>query len=124
MAAKKNTTPASSDKVQKARKDKATKAEAAPTPAPPPAEPTPAEAAETRTIPAPEPTTTATPTPAERETTPKDQDPPDHGAKADKLSALDAAVKVLGETGRPMNCPELIAAMAARGYWASPRRQE
>ena len=37
-----------------------------------------------------------------------------------KLSALDAAAKVLGETGRPMTCPELIAAMAAQGYWQSP----
>jgi hypothetical protein len=39
---------------------------------------------------------------------------------ARKLSALDAAVKVLGETGRAMTCPELIAAMAAKGYWSSP----
>ena len=37
-----------------------------------------------------------------------------------KLSALDAAAKVLGETGRAMTCPELIAAMAAKGYWTSP----
>ena len=42
-------------------------------------------------------------------------------AKPDrKLSALDAAAKVLGETGRAMTCPELIAAMAAKGYWTSP----
>jgi HB1, ASXL, restriction endonuclease HTH domain len=39
---------------------------------------------------------------------------------ARKLSALDAAAKVLGETGRAMTCPELIAAMAAKGYWTSP----
>jgi HB1/ASXL restriction endonuclease-like protein with HTH domain len=37
-----------------------------------------------------------------------------------KLSALDAAAKVLQESGQPMNCPELIAAMAAKAYWASP----
>ena len=37
-----------------------------------------------------------------------------------QLSALDAAAKVLTETGRPMSCPELIAAMAAKGYWSSP----
>lgn len=37
-----------------------------------------------------------------------------------KLSALDAAAKVLGETGQPMNCREMIEAMAAKGYWASP----
>ena len=38
-----------------------------------------------------------------------------------KMSALDAAAKVLTETGRPMSCPELIAAMAAQGYWSSPK---
>ena len=37
-----------------------------------------------------------------------------------KLSALDAAAKVLEEAGQPMNCQELIAAMAAKGYWSSP----
>jgi hypothetical protein len=37
-----------------------------------------------------------------------------------KLSALNAAAKVLGETGRPMNCREMIDAMAAKGYWTSP----
>src|SRR5271155_1208411 len=41
-------------------------------------------------------------------------------AEPKKLSAIDAAVKVLGETGQAMNCQELIAAMAAKGYWASP----
>jgi hypothetical protein len=40
--------------------------------------------------------------------------------QANKLSALDAAVKVLGETGQPMTCHELITAMAAKGYWTSP----
>src|SRR5260370_16959438 len=38
-----------------------------------------------------------------------------------KLSALDAAAKVLGETGKALNCKELIAAMAAAGYWGSPK---
>jgi hypothetical protein len=37
-----------------------------------------------------------------------------------KLSALDAAAKVLGETGQPMTCQELIGAMAVKGYWSSP----
>jgi hypothetical protein len=40
-----------------------------------------------------------------------------------KLSALDAAAKVLGETGRPLTCQEMIAAMAAKGYWTSPGGQ-
>jgi hypothetical protein len=37
-----------------------------------------------------------------------------------KLSALDAAAKVLARAGQAMTCPELIAAMAAKGYWSSP----
>src|SRR5438067_311643 len=37
-----------------------------------------------------------------------------------KLSALEAAAKVLAETGRAMTCQELIEAMAAQGYWTSP----
>ena len=37
-----------------------------------------------------------------------------------KLSALDAAAKILAETGQPMTCKELIGAMAAKGYWTSP----
>ena len=41
-------------------------------------------------------------------------------AKAKKTSALDAAAKVLGEQGKPMNCQEMIDAMAAKGYWTSP----
>jgi hypothetical protein len=39
---------------------------------------------------------------------------------ARKLSALNAAAQVLAETKQPMSCPELIAAMAAQGYWISP----
>jgi FtsZ-interacting cell division protein ZipA len=37
-----------------------------------------------------------------------------------KLSALAAAAKVLAETHTPMNCQELIGAMAGKGYWTSP----
>ena len=40
-----------------------------------------------------------------------------------KLSALDAAAKVLGESGKAMTCKELIEAMAAKGYWKSPGGQ-
>lgn len=38
----------------------------------------------------------------------------------EKLTALGAAVRVLEETRQPMSCQELIAAMAAKGYWRSP----
>lgn len=37
-----------------------------------------------------------------------------------KMSALDAAAKVLAEEGRPMTAKELIEAMATKGYWTSP----
>jgi hypothetical protein len=40
--------------------------------------------------------------------------------KEKKLSALDAAAKVLGEAGQPLNCQEMIATMAEKGYWKSP----
>jgi type IV secretory pathway VirB10-like protein len=42
------------------------------------------------------------------------------GSKDKKLSALDAAVKVLAGASAPMNCQELIEAMAAKGLWSSP----
>ena len=41
-------------------------------------------------------------------------------AKPKKLSALDAAARVLAETKKPMTCQEMIEAMAAKGYWKSP----
>lgn len=44
----------------------------------------------------------------------------DGEAKAKKLGCLDAALKVLSENGQPMNCQEMIDAMAAKGYWTSP----
>jgi hypothetical protein len=37
-----------------------------------------------------------------------------------KMSALDAAAKVLGEAGEPLNSKEMIDRMAAKGYWKSP----
>jgi HB1, ASXL, restriction endonuclease HTH domain len=37
-----------------------------------------------------------------------------------KLSALDAAARILQETNQPMTCQELIESMAAKGYWKSP----
>jgi hypothetical protein len=41
-------------------------------------------------------------------------------ATTKKLSALDAAARVLSEKKEPMTCPELIEAMANKGYWNSP----
>src|ERR1700758_1243126 len=47
---------------------------------------------------------------------------PARGSKSppEKLSALNAAARVLSEKKEPMSCPELIEAMAAKGYWKSP----
>jgi hypothetical protein len=86
-----------------------------------PAEVAPAEA----NLPA-EPTATATSIPdptqpgtkAQRGKGKKAQ--PAADGKPAKLSALDAAARVLGETGQAMSCSELIGAMAAKGYWISP----
>ena len=57
----------------------------------------------------------------------KKKSPKPEGAKTDpkpakekKTSALDAAAKVLGENGEPMNCQEMIKAMSDKGYWSSP----
>jgi HB1, ASXL, restriction endonuclease HTH domain len=41
-------------------------------------------------------------------------------AKPKKTSALDAAAKVLAETGTAMTTKEMIDAMAANRYWTSP----
>jgi vancomycin resistance protein YoaR len=37
-----------------------------------------------------------------------------------KMSALDAAAKVLAELGKPMTTREMIETMASKGYWTSP----
>jgi hypothetical protein len=52
---------------------------------------------------------------AARRKTQKPEEP-----KEKKLSALDAAARVLAEAGQMMSCKELIGAMAAKGYWTSP----
>src|SRR5262245_55876273 len=40
--------------------------------------------------------------------------------KLKKVSALDAAAKVLGELRKPMNCQEMIEEMSRKNYWTSP----
>lgn len=37
-----------------------------------------------------------------------------------KMSAIDAAAKVLGDSKEPMGCKEMIEAMAAKKLWTSP----
>jgi vancomycin resistance protein YoaR len=74
-----------------------------------------AEAATTaKAAPAPEaPPTTETPA---KTKAPKAKAEP----KPKKVSALDAAAKVLGEQGKPMNCQEMIEEMSRKKYWSSP----
>ncbi len=48
--------------------------------------------------------------------TPKPAPPP----APSKLSALDAAAKVLADAGEPMKAKAMVAAMEARGLWRSP----
>ena len=38
----------------------------------------------------------------------------------DKLSALDAAAKVLAEAGEPLNTKQMVEAMATKKLWTSP----
>jgi HB1, ASXL, restriction endonuclease HTH domain len=37
-----------------------------------------------------------------------------------RLSALDAALKVLSESPEPLNAQQMVEAMSAKGYWSSP----
>ncbi len=37
-----------------------------------------------------------------------------------KMSAIDAAAKVLAEAKEPLNAKQMIERMAAKGYWKSP----
>ena len=37
-----------------------------------------------------------------------------------RLSQLDAAVKVLRESGQPMSTKDMVETMGAKGYWSSP----
>jgi HB1, ASXL, restriction endonuclease HTH domain len=45
---------------------------------------------------------------------------PKADAKPKKLSALDAAAKVLAENKEPLNTRQMIEAMAKKGLWTSP----
>jgi HB1, ASXL, restriction endonuclease HTH domain len=82
-------------------------------------------------------TETITPTPAEADeatqgaaaTTQSDASKPRRAPRAakaknetgpKKLSAIDAAAKVLTEAGGPMDCQTMIKTMAEKGYWSSP----
>ncbi len=59
---------------------------------------------------------TAAPTKPKRELKAKAPAEP----KEKKVSALDAAARVLAEAGQAMTCKEMVEVMAAKGYWTSP----
>lgn len=69
------------------------------------------------------PPTAASPQPASaaaKPKTPKPRKAQAPGKREGKVSALDAAAKVLAETREPMTAKALIEQMAAKGYWTSP----
>jgi len=55
-----------------------------------------------------------------KKTTPKKETTSKRAKPEGKLSALDAATKVLAEAGEPLNAKQMIDAMAEKGYWKSP----
>jgi hypothetical protein len=119
MATKKNSTiRALSKPTPKGRKSKDPKANAVPDAAPTPPEPAPAQADGT---PTPEPSSATTPAPVKADAPASVETLPEQTTRTKKPSVLDAAAQVLGETGQAMSCPELIAAMTAKGYWRSPK---
>jgi hypothetical protein len=68
-------------------------------------------------------TTQAVPAKPAKATTKKAPGKKAEPSKDKKLSALDAAAKVLGETGQPMTSGELIEAISRKGLWSSPNGQ-
>jgi hypothetical protein len=62
--------------------------------------------------------TIAKKTPTKKAATKKSATP--KAKSGDKLSALDAAAKVLAEAGEPLNTKQMVEAMAAKKLWTSP----
>jgi hypothetical protein len=58
----------------------------------------------------------------EAKTAPKGRGRKKAAGNNQKLSALDAAAKVLSASGQALTCQEMIQAMAEKGYWTSPGR--
>jgi hypothetical protein len=130
---KKRTRAAAGEPTATTRKTKVAKADRAPVDEPPRTEPGRAEAPQPSSTLTPEmpvsgaPPVNGTEIPAPTEAsvataaTAPAWSPEQPVSPANKLSALEAAAKVLAETGQAMSCAELITAMAANGYWSSPK---
>ena len=121
MAAKKHRKQTAADKTTTGRQNQDATSEAVVAQTATPAELVPVEEAEVPNVPTAETPRIDTPVPTEVEILEPDPTPSDEPASVKKLSALDAAARVLQETGQAMRCTELIAAMAAKGYWKSPK---
>ncbi len=61
--------------------------------------------------------------PAPATTKPKSKEGKPAADQPRKMSALDAAAKILGESKEPMATKAMIEAMSAKGYWSSPGGQ-
>ena len=120
MTAKKHSKRTTSDKTTQGRQTKDATDDTVPAQTATSAEPGPVETAESPSVPTAETAGIDTPVPTEAENIAPAPTVPNQPAKSTKLSAVDAAAKVLSETGQAMTCAELIAAMAAQGYWSSP----
>jgi len=121
MAAKKHRKQTAADKTTTGRQNQDATSEAVVAQTATPAELVPVEEAEVPNVTTAETPRIDTPVPTEVEILEPDPTPSDEPASVKKLSALDAAARVLEETGQAMRCTELIAAMAAKGYWKSPK---
>jgi hypothetical protein len=120
MAAKKHTPRTTADRTAQGRQTNVAQDEVAAGESATQAERAPEEATEDRNVLTVKTTAADTPRAAEAAPIGPEQTPADECLKEKKLSALDAAARVLTESGQAMNCQELIAAMAAKGYWSSP----
>ena len=65
-------------------------------------------------------TTTEAQKPAKKPSGPTPAKKSIHPKTVKKLSALNAAAKVLSETDGPLSARQMIEAMAGKGYWTSP----
>jgi HB1, ASXL, restriction endonuclease HTH domain len=121
MAATKHSQRTTANKTTKGHQTTDDTDQAVPGDAPTSAELAPIETAAAANALTAETKTVDTPMPTQGETLAPDPTLSNQPTPVNKLSAVDAAAKVLGESGQAMTCAELIAAMAAQGYWSSPR---
>jgi HB1, ASXL, restriction endonuclease HTH domain len=121
MAAKKHSKRIASDKTTQAHQTTDATDQTVPDETPAPAEPVAVETAEAASVPTAQTLGINMPLSTQAENRAPDPTVLNQPTPVKSLSALDAAAKVLGETGQAMTCTELIVAMAAQGYWSSPK---